>query len=229
MFILQFATGGQWTNRFAFSPAVGALQPYRFITSAFLHSTGFIVHILFNMMAFWQCGNLLERVLGHGRFLALCLVSALGGSVVYLLLAGGPGGANWGTPVVGASGMVFGLFGALIPIMRRAGNSIRQMIGLIAINAVLGVVVPGIAWQAHLGGLLIGLLMSWAYTHIGVNRRQLPAAASSRNNSGRLAVNVQSLVAWVLPLALTGLLVAAAYLTYQTTGWLEIVRQFRGL
>jgi len=205
MFAAQLLVGNSWTARLAFWPAIGAIEPWRFLTAAFLHSTGFIGHILFNMLAFWQCGNLLERVLGHARFATLCLVTALGGSVGYLLLAGGPGGAAWNTPVVGASGMVFGLFGALIPIMRKAGNSVRQIIGLIAINAVLGFVVPGIAWQAHLGGLLVGLGMSWAYAHVGRQH--------------------QKLVAWVLPLGVVVLLALAAYFTYETTGWLTLIRQ----
>jgi len=214
MFGLQMIVGSAWTARFAFWPAIGALEPWRFLTSAFLHSTGFMGHILFNMLAFWQCGNLLERVLGHARFATLCLVTALGGSVGYLLLAGGPTSAAWGTPVVGASGMVFGLFGALIPIMRKAGNSARQIWGLLAINAVLGFIVPGIAWQAHLGGLLVGMAMSWAYAHWISNR------------SGR---DLRKIVAWAMPLGVVALLVVAAFLNYQLTGWLEVIRQLRSV
>jgi membrane associated rhomboid family serine protease len=166
-FALQWITQGRWTQMFAFSPFIGATQPWRFLTAAFLHSTGFIGHILFNMMAFYQCGQILERALGHARFATLCLLTALGGSVGFLLLAQGPlvQGGGWYTPVVGASGIVFGLFGALIPVLKRAGSSVRSILGLIAINAVLGFVVPGIAWQAHLGGFAVGLAMGYAYAH----------------------------------------------------------------
>lgn len=205
-FILQFATDGRWTQMFAFMPALGAIEPWRFLTSAFLHSTGFIGHILFNMLAFYQCGQLLERTLGHARFATLCLLTAIGGSVGYLMLAGGPTvqGGGWFTPVVGASGMVFGLFGALIPILRRAGSNINSILGLIAINAVLGFVVPGIAWQAHLGGFLVGLGMAYAYAHIPRNHAKL--------------------LAWVLPVGVVALLIALAVIRYYTTGWFDMVR-----
>ena len=243
MFGLQLLLGNDWTARFAFWPAIGALEPWRFITSAFLHSTGFMGHILFNMLAFWQCGNLLERALGHARFATLCLVTALGGSVIYLLMAmlmgGGPGGVAWNTPVVGASGMVFGLFGALIPIMRKTGNSARQIWGLLAINAVLGFVVPGIAWQAHLGGLLVGLAMSWGYAY--ADRLAAPRLARGSGGTGSAVMpapqamavardqarSKQKVVAWVMPLLILALLAAAAYFTYANTGWLDLIRQFR--
>ena len=207
MFAGQLISGGSWTAQFAFWPAIGALEPYRFITAAFLHSTSFFGHILFNMLAFWQCGQLLERALGHVRFLALCLVTALGGSIGYLLLAGGPGGTGWNIPVVGASGMVFGLFGALIPILRSSGNSVRQIVSLIAINAVLGFVVPGIAWQAHLGGLVVGLAMSWGFA--------------------KVPMQFQKLLAWVMPIGGAVLLAVAAFWYYSATGWLAIIEQLR--
>jgi len=212
MFLLQLAMGNAWTNRFAFTPAIGAIEPWRFITAAFLHSTGFMGHILFNMMAFWQCGNLLERALGHARFAALCLVTAVAGSVAFLLLAGGPTGASWNTPVVGASGMVFGLFGALVPIMQKATGSARQIWSLLAINAVLGFIIPGIAWQAHLGGFLVGMGMSWVYTHFGPSLK---------------TVNARKALAWTLPIALVAFLTAAAILNYHLTGWLSLISQLR--
>lgn len=205
-FLLQFVTNGSWTSRFAFVPFLGILEPWRFLTAAFLHSTGFIGHILFNMLAFYQCGRLLESALGHARFTALCVLTAIGGSVGYLMLADGPlvTGGSWYIPVVGASGMVFGLFGALIPILKRAGSNINSILGLIAINAVLGFVVPGIAWQAHLGGFLVGLGMAYAYAHI-------PRAHAK-------------VLAWILPIGVFILLVALALIRYQTTGWLELIR-----
>jgi membrane associated rhomboid family serine protease len=208
MFVLQLATGGAWTNRLAFWPAIGAVEPYRFLTASFLHSTSFMGHILFNMLAFWQCGQLLERAFGHWRFLAVCFVSALGGSVGFLLLSGGPGSTGWVTPVVGASGMVFGLFGALIPVLKTTGNSIRQILVLIAINGVLGFVVPGIAWQAHLGGLIMGIVVSLGYT--------------------KAAVKFQQIGAWALPLAATILLIGVGFIYYEATGWLPLLRFVAG-
>jgi membrane associated rhomboid family serine protease len=205
-FILQWVTRGAWTSQWAFAPSIGAIQPWRFLTTAFLHSTSFVGHILFNMLAFYQCGQLLERTLGHARFATLCLLTALGGSVGFLLLADSPVVTNgsWFVPVVGASGMVFGLFGALIPILRRAGSNINSILGLIAINAVLGFVVPGIAWQAHLGGFVVGLAMAYAYAHIPRTHTRI--------------------LAWVLPVVVFLALLFLAVLRYQTTGWLDFIR-----
>lgn len=125
-------------------------EPWRMITAAFLHSTGFLLHIGFNMYALWIIGQTLEPLLGRTRFLALYLVAAFGGSVAVLLLTDPLQG------VVGASGAVFGLFGAMLIVQRRRGGDVRQLVVLIAINTVLGFVVAGISWQAHLGGLLAG-------------------------------------------------------------------------
>ncbi|MBG6183611.1 membrane associated rhomboid family serine protease [Arthrobacter sp. CAN_A214] len=131
-------------------PGVVEPEPWRMLTAAFLHSPSFLLHIAFNMYALWILGQALEPMLGRTRFLALYLLAAVGGSVGVLLLAG----FNQG--VVGASGAVFGLFGALFIIQRKTGGDVRQIVVLIAINGVLGFVVQGISWQAHLGGLLTG-------------------------------------------------------------------------
>ena len=122
------------------------------------------MHIVFNMLALWMVGGqYLEPLLGRLRYAALYLISAIGGSVVFLLLAQPPTGpvelddlGSWGTAAVGASGAVFGLFGALLVLNRKLGRSSAGMYATIVINAVIGFVVPGIAWQAHLGGLLTG-------------------------------------------------------------------------
>ncbi|MGG5172442.1 rhomboid family intramembrane serine protease [Pseudarthrobacter sp. J1738] len=136
------------------SPESGVFEPWRMLSSAFLHSQGFILHIALNMYSLWIFGQALEPLIGRARFLALYLLCAIGGSAGFLLL----------TPmvpvigVVGASGAIFGLFGAMVVIQRHRGGDIRQLLVLIGINAVLGFMVSGIAWQAHLGGLITGLL-----------------------------------------------------------------------
>lgn len=159
-------------NHLIFAPAIGSQQPYRFLTTAFLHA-GFL-HIAVNMYALWIVGGYLERMLGRWRYLALFLVSALGGSVAVLLLAS-PDAPSWFTPVVGASGAVFGAFGAILMVLRRTGRDASQIVVLIAINLVLGFVVAGISWQAHLGGLLTGLVLGALYAFGPARRR---AAAS---------------------------------------------------
>ncbi len=134
------------------SPQYGAFEPWRMLTSAFVHSQGFVLHIVLNMYMLWIFGQVLEPVLGRVRFLGVYLLSAIGGSVGFLLLTP----ALPAIPVVGASGAIFGLFGALLVIQSRSGGDTRQLWILIVINGVIGFVVPGIAWQAHLGGLVTG-------------------------------------------------------------------------
>ncbi len=153
------------TGEGAFVPVLGEREPWRFLTSAFLHSPGMITHILFNLLCLWQIGQWLEPMLGWARFVALYLISALGGSVGYLLLAFPPQsplelGNAWVTPMVGASGAVFGLFGAMVVFLRKLGSSARGLYVLLAINAALPLLYPQIAWQAHLGGFVTGMALS---------------------------------------------------------------------
>ncbi|MFC4631835.1 rhomboid family intramembrane serine protease [Promicromonospora alba] len=198
--LLQLVTAGAWTQMLWFWPAGGAAEPWRFLTASFLHSTS-PLHILFNMYALWITGQFLEPLLGRVRFGVLCLLSAVGGSVGVLLLAGDPFTSNaWGTPVVGASGMVFGLFGAMLPVMRRLGRSMGQVIVLLVINGAIGFVVPGISWQAHLGGLVTGALVAAAYAYAPKDRR--------------------AVVAWAVPLAGIALLACLAVVRYSSVGLL---------
>jgi len=180
----------QVTAELAFVPVLGVDEPWRFLTGAFAHSPSQMLHILFNMYALWVIGQYLEPMLGRLRFAILYLVSAFGGSVGYLLLASPPAlpltqagidSSNWLVPVVGASGAVFGLFGALLVLNRHLGRSSGPMLGVLAVNAVLGFVVPGIAWQAHLGGLVTGAALAAVITVTapqGRRRLQLPALAA---------------------------------------------------
>lgn len=136
---------------------VGADQWYRLLTAAFLH--GSIWHILFNGYATYILGPQLERWLGHVRFACLWLLSALGGSVLSLVV----------TPAqlsIGASGAVFGLFGALFVLGRRMRVDIRFVLVLLGINLLLTFVVPQISWTGHIGGLVSGLALGAAYAYL---------------------------------------------------------------
>lgn len=196
--LLQLVTSGAWTQALWFWPWGGVIEPWRFLTASFLHSTS-PLHILFNMYALWITGQFLEPLLGRLRFGVLCLLAAVGGSVGVLLLAGDPAtSAAWQIPVVGASGMVFGLFGAMLPVMRRLGRSMGQVLVLLAINGAIGFFVPNISWQAHLGGLVTGALVAAAYAYAPKDRR--------------------AAVAWVVPLAGAALLVALAMWRYASVG-----------
>jgi membrane associated rhomboid family serine protease len=154
----------------AFAPALGTSEPWRLITSAFAHSPTQPMHIIFNMLALWIVGGYLERMLGWARYLAMYLVTALAGSVTWLLFQPvDPSNQGAWVPVVGASGAVFGLFAAVIVLNRHLGRDSSSMIATIGINAVIGFVVPNVAWQAHLGGLVAGGLLALA---IAVSRSQ---------------------------------------------------------
>lgn len=157
VFLLQLVLGDQLFQLFAYAPFFTETQPWRMITSAFLHSTSFLPHILFNMYALFVLGPDLERMLGRGRFIALYLISAFGGSVAVLLLTDPYSG------VVGASGAIFGLFGALFVIQRTLGGNTLQLVLVIGANLVLGFLIPNISWQGHLGGLLTGALVAFVF------------------------------------------------------------------
>lgn len=161
----------------AFVPFLAQAEPWRFLTAAFAHSPGFLLHILFNMYALWITGSYLEPLLGRARFLALYLVSAVGGSVGFLLLASG---RAWFTPVVGASGAVFGLFAALFVLNRHLGRQTGGILAILAINTVLGFVVQGIAWQAHLGGAIAGAAVALALVLTSAPGRSRAAQARRR-------------------------------------------------
>jgi membrane associated rhomboid family serine protease len=170
-FLVQMADPGV-TSAFGMAGAPVAMgEWYRMITSAFLHEQ--LYHIGFNMLALWILGPNLEAALGRARFLALYLISALAGSTLSYLLA----------PVnqfsLGASGAIFGLFGALAILMRRMRYDMRPIMILLGINLVI-TFLPGlnIAWQAHLGGLIAGAAIAFGMVHAPRERRTLVQTAT---------------------------------------------------
>jgi membrane associated rhomboid family serine protease len=166
LFLLQWGTGDRVTERLDFYAPLAIAEPWRFLSAAFLHSTSFLLHIAFNLYALWMVGPYLEGLLGRAQFAALYLLSALGGSVGYYLIVSPHDVQAWNTPTVGASGAVFGLFGALFVVNRRLGRDVGGIVAIVAINAVLGFVASGIAWQAHLGGLVTGALVAALLVHL---------------------------------------------------------------
>jgi membrane associated rhomboid family serine protease len=137
--------GGVFSTSYAF-------QPWRLLTSVFAHAS--LLHIALNMYTLWVFGQILEPLIGKWRYLALFLIGGLAGSVGMLVLAPS-------SFALGASGAIFGMFGALVVIQRKLGGPVRQLVVLIVINLALGffpIFGGTIAWQAHLGGLVGGLL-----------------------------------------------------------------------
>ena len=157
VFLLQLIPGLGVTDALRYAGVYsypGSFEPWRMLTSVFVHSTGFIFHVLLNMYTLWIFGQILERMLGRGRFLALYLLSGLAGSLGVLFLASPL------VPVVGASGAIFGLMGAFLVIQRKLGGNATQLLILVGINLVIGFL-PGlnVAWQAHVGGLIGGAII----------------------------------------------------------------------
>ena len=141
---------GDLQSRLAlFGPAVASGEWYRLVTAGFVHYG--LIHLAFNMVLLYRFGDMVERAVGRAGFLALYAAALLAGSFGALLL----------TPnalTAGASGAVFGLVGAAAVGMRQRGINVWQtgVGGLLVINLILTVVIPGISVGGHLGGLTAG-------------------------------------------------------------------------
>jgi membrane associated rhomboid family serine protease len=133
-------------------------EPWRLLTNAFLHDG--IFHIALNMIALVLLGQQLEQILGRGRYLALYLVSALGGGVAFYLF----GATN--SYQLGASGAIFGLFSAFYLVAKRLQVDASSILMTIGINLVLTVLIPGISLWGHIGGLITGAVIGIVYTRL---------------------------------------------------------------
>jgi len=170
MFVLQKAAPNLESDLVLHSPSVATGDWYRLVTSAFLHYG--IAHLLFNMYALYIMGPSLESWLGRVRFTALYALSALGGSVLVYLLS------PLNAATAGASGAVFGLFGAAFVIGKRLNLNVSWVVGLIALNLAFTFVIPAlggqqISWQGHIGGLVTGAAVAAAYAYAPRERSTL--------------------------------------------------------
>lgn len=156
-FIAQKASPRVEVDFVMWTPAVVHGELYRLLTSTFLHSG--ITHILFNMFALYVIGPPLEIWLGRWRFSLLYVLSALGGSVLIYLFS------PLNVPTLGASGAVFGLFAATFVVARKVNVDIRWVVIMIVINLVITFTVPSISWQGHVGGLVTGGVVAFAYAY----------------------------------------------------------------
>ncbi len=173
-FVVQMASRGLEKQLALWPPAVADGELYRLVTSMFLHYGA--THLLLNMWALYVVGPPLEMWLGRLRFGALYALSGLGGSVLVYLLS------PLGTATAGASGAIFGLFGATFVVGKRLSLDVRWAAAVIVINLVFTLVVPlissqRISWQAHLGGLVTGGVVAAAYVYPPPERRNLIQAA----------------------------------------------------
>jgi membrane associated rhomboid family serine protease len=157
---------------------------YRLLTSMFLHYG--IIHLLLNMWALWVVGGALEPLLGRVRFLALYLVSGLGGSVAVYLTAGMDVSLFGNRPLfggftaltAGASGAVFGLFGAFYVVLRRLRRDTSGITVILAINLIFTFTVSGISVAGHLGGLVVGALAAFGLAYAPRQQRTLIQVAT---------------------------------------------------
>lgn len=161
---------GSFAISFGMIPAAIAQgEWWRLFTSTLVH--GSILHLLFNMYALYWLGPQLERSLGHMRFAALYVLSALGGSVASYWFS------DLNTVSVGASGAIFGLITATIVIGREMRTDVSQLVVLLGINVVIGFLQPGIDWRAHFGGAVTGAAVAFIYTKgTRLNRDQIHRA-----------------------------------------------------
>lgn len=176
LFLVQQSVGDRFTDQYvllgqAFVPEFGSVegvaegQWYRLVTAMFLH--GGVTHIAFNMLSLWWIGGPLEAALGRVRYIALYLASGIAGSALTYLLD------EQNQPSLGASGAIFGLFGATAILMRRLNYDMRPVIALLTINLLITAFWPNIAWQAHVGGLVGGVIVGYAMVHAPRERRSL--------------------------------------------------------
>jgi membrane associated rhomboid family serine protease len=186
VFVLSSARPSVVTRFSQFPLEIAAGQYERLLTSAFLHAGLF--HILFNMMALYIVGPPLEAAIGRLRFSVLYGLAALGGSVLSYLFS------NPRVEGVGASGAIFGLFGAFFVIAKIRRTDTGGILVIIVINLVLSFADPLIDWRAHVGGLVVGTAVAGAF-----------ALAETRPSAQRRAIEVGvSVVVLVVLIALIG-------------------------
>jgi len=123
---------------------------WRLLTVALTHAG--LTHLFFNMYSLLVLGNMLESAIGRNKFLAIFLISQIGASFASIYF----GAINLVS--VGASGAIFGLFGAMVVISKRFGLETKSTYVIVGINFAIGFIFPGIDWHAHLGGFITGLL-----------------------------------------------------------------------
>ena len=137
-------------------------QWYRIFTVGLMHdqTSDLPYHLAFNMLALYSLGTQIESVFGRSKFLVIFFISLLAGSLTsaYFLPFNGYS--------IGASGAVFGLFGATLVIYKKYGADLKGVLITVGLNLVIGFTIPGIDWRAHVGGLLGGAMVTMVIVRI---------------------------------------------------------------
>ncbi|MFM8192359.1 MAG: rhomboid family intramembrane serine protease [Actinomycetota bacterium] len=151
-YLLQISVAGYEENLLLNRMYVESGQYYRLITVALLH--GGLWHLAFNLYALHALGTIVESYFGRTKYALILIISLLSGSTLSVLF----------NPAyvysIGASGMIFGLFGALALIGSRAGVEWRSILAIVGLNFAIGFVLGGVDWRGHLGGLIGGTLIT---------------------------------------------------------------------
>lgn len=172
-FPVGFGRGGpntQFASDYFMSGAAVAYnhEYYRLVTAAFLHAG--LLHIAFNMLALWQLGSILERLLGTWRYIALYFAGAVAGNTLSFLLRGEQ------VVSLGASTAIFGFFSAFYLIVKKQGGDTGQLVQLIVINLLITFSFSNyIDWRGHVGGLIGGAIIGYIYTQVAREKPQLQA------------------------------------------------------
>ncbi|MCV7067829.1 rhomboid family intramembrane serine protease [Mycolicibacterium farcinogenes] len=199
MFVLQMASGNLERELTLQPASIAAFDEYyRLVTSMFLHYG--VMHLLFNMWALYVVGPPLEQWLGRLRFGVLYALSGLGGSVLVYLLS------HPLSQTAGASGAIFGLFGAIFVVARKLNLDVRMIAAVVVLNLVFTFAGPAlgtgaISWQGHIGGLVTGAGVAAAFVY----------APRERRNAIQIGVSVVVLV------------VFAALIAWRTSGLLTLI------
>lgn len=154
-----------------FGPATQDGEWWRLGSAMFLHFG--IVHLALNMWSLWDIGQLAERMYGRARFLGIYLISGLFGNLVSLVSQGNIAVSG------GASGAIFGIFGALLAYLwlERTTIALREFrwlfwgaLGFATVAIILGFIVPGIDNSAHIGGFVAGNLLGFVFAQYNAKR-----------------------------------------------------------
>jgi membrane associated rhomboid family serine protease len=163
-FFLWQKIDGSIINNF-FLPPLADLQSsnqwYRLFTVGLMHdqTSDLPYHLAFNMLALHSLGTQIESLLGRTELLGIFFISLLAGSITsaYFLPSNGYS--------IGASGAVFGLFGATLVIYKRYGVELKGILVTVGLNLAIGFTIPGIDWRAHIGGLVGGAVAAKVLIH----------------------------------------------------------------
>ena len=175
--LVDLIPGVELGHLLGFTPFLAAVEPWRALTVMLVHAD--VMHLLFNMIGVLLFGGFVERALGPARYLLVYVLSGLGGSAAVLLLSA-PFDPSWYTLHVGASGALFGLLGVVLTPTRALDRNWGGAAGFLVINVIYSLMAPGISWESHAGGLVVGFALGCAAL--------LPAARAHRRGSAESAI-----------------------------------------